>query len=194
MAPARPEGQANREVPPPREPPREEQAGYVDAGDQEQHGHRPQQDPQAAPGVPHHLVLEGDHAHAPAPVLAARAAVIARVLLLQAAPHRVHLRPRRREGDPGGETRDHAQAVGRTVGPLLRGQGQGDPQVGAPAEAEARVGKLEPGRHDPHHDAAPAVEVNRVPHHGLIGTEPPPPQGVAQQDDRVRPGLLLLRP
>ena len=191
---ARSEGGPDRQALLPRESARHEQARHVGAGDEQEQSHRPEQQQQGAARVAHDLLLQRDETDAPAAVFSMRTAIRPRLLPFHPGGEPRQLRADRRGRDAGRQTSEHAQRVRGPVLPLLLGESEGKPQLGALRMAEARMGKREPRGHHPHDGVRPGVEHHRLAEDGTVAAETAPPETVADHHHVVVPGPLVVLP
>lgn len=172
---ARPERDADRDLPPARGSSGGEHRGHVPAGD-EKHAERgrAQEQERWAEGGGHLLV----QAHEPHPQPA-----ILPMGGRQARRDHVHLVLGLGERDAGTQPCDAAEPQGPPLLPLVRARLQWEPQV------HAALGELEVLGQDPNHDVGDGVQQQRAAEDRGIAAEAAHPQAMTQDRDR---GPLVL--
>ena len=155
----------------------QQEIGHVGAGDEQHEADRPGQRDECGPHLAHgDLAQVVDHD--------APAVVGPRVLLLEPRRDGVHLAAGLLDRHAGSEPADHVVVMRSSFGELLRGEGDGDVQLGR-VESEA-------GPHDPDHGVRLAVERERRSDQVPTRAEPVLPEPVADDDDAARTGPILL--
>jgi len=181
------QGGAHGQLTPARFPAREQQAGEVRAGQEEDERHRPQENDEHGARGPQKVRPQRHQADAEVPLL-----VLVGVLLDETADDDPHLRARGVHGRDRRKARHRLEVV--PTAPVARGravQRKRDQHLRRSAAPEVG-GEEQPGRSDAHDLERLAVDLDGASEHGGIRVEAPDPQAMREDRHVSAPFALLL--